>query len=619
MRFSKAVLALALTMSVAGASEMASAAPATTERHGASLFGDLKYGPDFKHFDYVNADAPKGGELRYAAIGTFDSLNPYIVKGEVGAGINLIYDTLLEPSMDEPGAEYGLIAETISYPDDFSSVTFKLRKEARFQDGTPITPEDVIWTFETLKKLHPFYAAYYRNVEKAEKVGADSVRFVFSVKGNRELPQITGQLPVLPKHYWMAKDAKGRPRDISQTTLEAPLGSGPYRIAEVIPGRTIVYERVKDYWAKDLPVKRGTNNFDRLRFDYYGDPVVAFQAFKADQVDLRIETSAKNWATGYDFPAAKDGRVKREEIRMRNPAGMQSFAFNLRRDMFQDERVREAFNWAFDFEWQNKNIFSGQYARTDSYFANSELASRGVPQGLELEMLKPFEKELPPELFTTPYSNPKTDGSGNNRANLRHAAELLDAAGWKIVNGTRMKDGKPLAVEFLLADPQFERVVAPYKQSLDRLGIKVTLRTVDTAQYQNRLDNRDFDIVVESFGQSLSPGNEQREFWGCEAARRVGSRNVIGICDPVIEKLIDRVIFAKSREELVAATHALDRVLLWRHYVVPQWYSPFARVAYWSRLAHPKKMPDYALGFPDIWWYDASDQKASPQNAPTKP
>ncbi|HUD51094.1 extracellular solute-binding protein [Parvibaculum sp.] len=617
MTFSKAGFALALMVSIAGAAGISSAARADAERHGASLFGDLKYGPDFKHFDYVNPQAPKGGTLRYAALGTFDSLNAFIVKGEQAAALTLVYDTLLEPSLDEPGAEYGLVAESLSYPDDFSSVTFTLRKEARFQDGKPITLEDVIWSFETLKKLHPFYAAYYRNIEKAEKVGADKVRFVFSVKGNRELPQITGQLPVLPKHYWTGKDAKGRPRDISQTTLEAPIGSGPYRIAQVVPGRSIVYERVKDYWAKDLPAKVGTNNFDRLRFDYYGDPTVAFQAFKADQVDFRIESSAKSWATGYDFPAIRDGRVKREQIRTHNPSGMQGFAFNLRRDVFKDERVREAFDWALDFEWQNKNIFSGQYARTDSYFANSELASNGVPQGLELDMLKPFEKDLPPALFTTPYSNPKTDGSGNNRANLRHAAELLDAAGWKIVNGQRVKDGKQLSVEFLLADPQFERIVAPYKQSLDKLGIKTALRTVDTAQYQNRVDNRDFDIIVSSFPQSLSPGNEQREFWGCEAATRVGSRNVIGICDPVVEKLIDRVIFAKSRAELVAATHALDRVLLWRHYVVPQWYSPFTRVAYWARLAHPKAMPDYAIGFPDIWWYDASGKAAG--KAPQTP
>jgi microcin C transport system substrate-binding protein len=591
---------------------------AEAERHGASLFGDLKYPEGFKRFDYVNPDAPKGGELRYAALGTFDSLNPFIVKGQVAAGAAMIYDTLLEPSLDEPGAEYGLIAKSLSYPDDFSSVTFTLRKEARFNDGKTVTAADVIWSFETLKKLNPFYAAYYHNVTKAEALGPDKVRFSFSMKGNRELPQIVGQLPVLPKHYWAGKGAGGKARDISQTTLEAPLGSGPYRIARIVPGRTIVYERVKDYWAKDLPVKIGTANFGTMRFDYYGDPTVAFEAFKGDQVDLRLENSAKNWATGYNIPAVKDGRIVLEKLRTQNGAGMQSFAFNLRRDIFKDERVREAFNWAFDFEWQNKTLFYGQYTRTGSYFENTELAARGVPSGEELEMLEPFRKELPAALFTTPYTNPKTDGSGNNRQNLRKAGELLDAAGWKIVDGKRADaKGNPLAVEFLLADPMFERVVAPYKQSLERLGIKVTLRTVDAAQYQNRVDNRDFDIVVQSFPQSLSPGNEQRDFWGCAAAKEPGSRNVIGICDPAVEKLVDRVIFAKSRAELLAATHALDRVLLWRHYVVPQWYSPFDRVAYWARLAHPKPTPTYSIGFPDIWWFDASGKAA--KKAPTKP
>ena len=577
MTGAKAGRMVALLVSALAAVSLAGAAQAAdAERHGASLFGDLKYGRDFKHFDYVNPKAPKGGALRYAAIGTFDSLNAFIVKGEQGAGLALVYDTLLEPSLDEPGAEYGLIAESLSYPDDFSSVTFSLRKQARFNDGKPVTAQDVIWSFETLKKLNPFYAAYYHNVTKAEAIAPGKVRFSFSMKGNRELPQIVGQLPVLPKHYWLARNDKGKTRDISQTTLDAPLGSGPYRIAKIIPGRTIIYARVKDYWAKDLPAKIGTSNFDTMRFDYYGDPTIAFEAFKGDQVDYRGENSAKNWATGYDIPPVKDGRIEREQLRTQTGAGMQSFAFNLRRAMFNDARVREAFNWAFDFEWQNKTLFYGQYTRTGSYFENTELASRGVPSGAELDMLKPFAKDLPPALFTSAYTNPKTDGSGNNRANLRKAGELLDAAGWKIVNGTRADaKGKGLAVEFLLADPMFERVVAPYKQSLERLGIKVSLRTVDAAQYQNRVDNRDFDIIVQSFGQSLSPGNEQRDFWGCEAAKAAGSRNVIGICDPAVEKLVDRVIFARSRAELLAATHALDRVLLWRHYVVPQWYSPY--------------------------------------------
>jgi microcin C transport system substrate-binding protein len=607
------VLALLLTIAaILAADTSAIADEAGVERHGASLFGNLKYPPDFKHFDYVNINAPKGGELRYAAIGTFDSLNGFIVKGSQAAGLSLIYDTLLESSLDEPSSEYGLVAQSLSYPADYSSVTFTLRPEARFNDGKPITAEDVIWSFQSLKKLNPFYSAYYHNVTKAEAIGAHKVRFSFATRGNRELPQIMGQLPVLPKHYWTGKDAAGRARDISRTTLDAPLGSGPYRIAQVVPGRTIVYERVKDYWARNLPAKIGTANFDRMRFDYFGDPTIAFEAFKGDQVDFRLENSSKNWAISYDIPPVKDGRIVREMLPKANGAGMQSFAFNLRRDLFKDERVREAFNWAFDFEWQNKNLFYGQYTRTGSFFANSELASSGVPGGAELKLLEPFKTQLPLELFTTPYKNPSTDGSGNNRGNLRRAAELLDAAGWTAKSGMRVdaKTGKPLAVEFLLADPMFERVVGPYKQSLERLGIKVTLRTVDSAQYQNRVDNRDFDIIVASFPESLSPGNEQRDFWGCDAAKTSGSRNVIGICDPVVEKLVDAVIFAKSRDELLTATHALDRVLLWRHYVVPQWYLPYERVAYWARLAHPRPTPTYSIGFPDIWWYDAEGKAA---------
>tara|TARA_R110000824_G_scaffold118960_14_gene272281 strand:- start:416745 stop:418607 length:1863 start_codon:yes stop_codon:yes gene_type:complete len=612
----KACRFAALTLGLSAAALLAthSAQAANPERHGVSLFGSLKYAPGFKQFDYVNADAPKGGTLRYATVGNFDSLNPFIVKGEAAAGITGIYDTLMEASLDEAASEYGLLAERVSYPDDFSSVTFTLRKEARFHDGAPVRVDDVIWSFETLKKINPFFGAYYHNVTKAEALPGNKVKFSFSMSGNRELPQIMGQLIILPKHYWTGNDAAGKPRDITQTTLDAPLGSGPYRVAKVDAGRSITYERVKDYWAKDLPVKIGTANFDTLRFDYYGDPTIAFEAFKGDQADLRMENSAKNWATGYDVPAVANGNIKREELRTENGAGMQSFAFNIRRDMFKDARVREAFNLAFDFEWENKTLFYGQYTRTDSFFVNSELASSGIPKGKELELLEPFRNHLPEALFTQPFENPKTDGSGNNRQNLRQAAKLLEEAGWKTVDGKRVNaDGQQMNVEFLLDNPTFERVVAPYRQSLERLGLKVTLRTVDSAQYQNRTDNRDFDIIVQSFGQSLSPGNEQRDFWGCDAAKEAGSRNVIGICDPVVEKLIDEIIFAKDRASLVAATHALDRVLLWRHYVVPQWYSPFTRVAYWARLAHPEPTPAFSIGFPDIWWYDAKGKAAQIQ------
>ncbi|MBO6635340.1 extracellular solute-binding protein [Parvibaculum sp.] len=582
-------------------------------RHGSSLFGELKYGPDFRHFDYVNPEAPKGGEVRYGAFGSFDSLNGFIVKGQAAAGINLIYDTLMTSSLDEPASEYGLVAESVRHPKDFSSVTYTLRPQARWHDGEKITPDDVIWTFETLKKNHPFYNAYYANVVNAEKTAEHEVTFTFNQTGNRELPLIVGQLPVLPEHYWTGKTAKGEQRVFSETTLEPPLGSGPYRIADVSPGRSITYERVADYWAKDLPVNVGTNNFGKVRFEYYRDTTVALQALKGDRVDFRMENSAKDWATEYDVASVRKGNLIKAEIPDENAAGMQSFAFNIRRGKFQDPRVREAFNWAFDFEWMNKNLFYGQYRRTDSYFANSELASGGLPEGRELTILKEHEESLPPEIFTEPYEVPKTDGSGNNRANLRKATRLLEEAGWTVKDGKLTNsEGEVMTVEFLIGQPTFERVVAPYIQSLKRLGIAATIRPVDTAQYQNRVDNRDFDIIVQTFPQSLSPGNEQRDFWGCDAAEAPGSRNVIGICDPVIEKLIDRVIYATSRKELIAATHALDRVLLAGHYVVPQWHLSYHRLAYWSRLKHPENMPPYSTGFPAIWWMD----KEAPTPAP---
>jgi len=586
------------------------------EHHGLSLFGDLKYGPDFKYFDYVNPQAPKGGELRMSAIGSFDSFNAFIVKGVTSRGLNSLYDTLLGTSLDEAGTEYGLVAASVSYPPDYSSATFSLRKEARFHDGQPITPDDVVWTFEKLKASHPFYNAYYADVQRAEKLGANKVRFTFSGPGNRELPLIVGQLPVLPKHYWTGKDENGKPRDFSQTTLEPPLGSGPYRIASFVAGRTVILERVKDYWAKDLPINVGSYNFDRIRYEYYGTPIAAFQAFTAGQIDWWMESSAKNWATAYNIPPVRDGRIIRDPIETLNPQPMQGFVFNLRRAKFQDVRVREAFNWALDFEWQNKNIFYDQYKRTSSYFENSELASSGVPQGAELALLKPFADQLPPELFTTPYKNPVTDGSGNNRANLRKAVELLREAGWTVQDGKlKNAEGEIFTLEFLLDNEQFQRVVAPYKQSLERLGMQVSVRLIDSdgAQYQTRLANRDYDIIIGGFGQSLSPGNEQREFWGCDAAKREGSRNTAGICDPVVEALIEKVIFAKNREELITATHALDRVLLWRAYLVPQWHSPAIRMAYWRGLAHPKPLPAYSSGFPDIWWREAATPAASPK------
>lgn len=584
----------------------------TPPSHGLSLFGSLKYGPDFTRFDYVNPAAPKGGLVRYAAIGGFDSLNPFIVTGRAATGIMQIYDTLMRSSLDEPGSEYGLIAESVSYATDYSSVTFNLRPTATWHDGQPITPEDVLWSLETLKANHPFYHAYYANVVRAEKLSAHQVRFVFSVTGNRELPLIVGQFPILPKHYWQGTDAQGKKRDFTKTTLEPPLGSGPYRIGDIQTNRSITYERVPDYWGKDLPVNGGAHNFDRIRFEYFGDTTVALEAFKAGQVDVRLENSAKNWATGYDFPAIKDGRVKLEKLATKNSEGMQGFVFNTRRDKFKDRRVREAFDWALDFEWLNNNIFYGQYTRTQSYFSNSELAATGLPSPAELAILEPFRGQVPDEVFTQVFKNPTTDGSGQVRQNLQHATILLREAGWILKNGvlTNQKTGEPFEVEFLLADPSFERVVTPFTQNLKKLGIMATIRIIDSAQYQNRTDHYDFDIVVGNFPQSLSPGNEQRDFWGSQAADRPGGRNLIGIKDPVVDQLIDRIILAKDRAELVAATRALDRVLLWTYYVVPQWHTAYERVAVWAYIAHPEPTPAYSIGFPDLWWYE---EKAAPK------
>jgi microcin C transport system substrate-binding protein len=579
-------------------------------RHGLSLFGDLKYPPGFKQFDYVSAAAPKGGSVREAAIGTYDSFNTVVsgVKGVEAAGVSLIYDTLLISALDEVSTEYGLLAEAVSYPEDFSSATYRLRAEARWHDGKPVTPEDVIFSFDAFKKHNPRYAAYYRHVVKLEKTGERELTFVFDGPGNRELPQIVGQLHVLPKHWWEGTDKNGNKRDIGATTLEPPLGSGAYRIKDFSPGRYIALERVKDYWGKDLNVNLGTNNFDELRFEYFRDTTVALEAFKGDTIDWRTENSAKNWATAYDFPAVAEKRVIKEEFPVNSQGIMQAFAFNVRRPKFQDPRLRRAFNYAFDFEEMNKQIFFGQYKRIASYFEGTELASSGLPSGRELEILETLRDKVPPEVFTTAYSNPVGGSPQAVRANLHEALRLFKEAGYevrneKLVNG---KTGEPYTVEFLADDPSFERVFLFYKPSLDRLGVTVTVRTVDDAQYVNRLRSWDFDVITNAWPESLSPGNEQRGFWGSQAADQPGSNNLIGIKNPAVDAIIDQVIFAKSRDDLVAATHALDRVLLWNHYVVPQWTYGKARTARWDRFGHPDQMPKYgASAFPTVWWWNA--------------
>ncbi len=588
------------------------AVPASAEEglghhHAISLIGTPKYPADFKQFDYVNPDAPKGGLVRMADIGSFDSLNPVLYRGEAAAGLGLVYESLMADSLEEPSTSYGLIAEWASYPADFSSVTFKLRDEARWHDGTPITPDDVIYSLEVNKAANPRMSLYYKNVARAEATGPNEVTFTFDVKGNRELPMIMGQLTILPKHYWTGKDANGNQRDPLKTTLEPPLGSGAYRIKEASPGRTISFERVADYWGKDLPVNRGQWNFDEVRFDYYRDDTVAFESFKAGNLDYHQEVSAKNWASAYDFAAVRNGWIKRQEVPIKSAQSMQCFVLNLRHPQFDDRRVRQAFNLAFDFEWANKNLFYGQYARVGSFFQGSELAApKALPQGRELEILNEVKDQVPPEVFTEVHHNPVNASEDDMRGNLRKAVQLLKEAGYEVKNGVLVdsKTGQPFTVEFLLVSPLFERIVQPYIANLQRLGIKATLRMVDSAQYTRRLNAFDYDIVVGNFSQSNSPGNEQRDFWGSESASREGSQNLIGVKDPAIDKLVDHVIFAKDRQELVAATNALDRVLQWNDFVVPQWFSPKMRIAYWDRFGQPPTLPGLTPGFPQVWWYD---------------
>ncbi len=588
-----------------------SAAGEATWRHALSLFGEVKYPADFKRFDYVNPDAPKGGTVRQIQVGTFDNFNIVVsgVKGSIAAAVQLIYESLMTASLDEVSTEYGALAEAVSHPDDFSYVIYRLRPQAKWHDGMPVTPEDVVFSLDSFKKHHPFYSAYYRHVVKAEKSGEREIKFTFDASGNRELPQIVGQLIILPKHWWEGTDSEGRKRDISATTLEKPLGCGPYRIKDFAAGRTVTLERVKEYWGRDLGFAIGRNNFDELRYEYFRDGSVALEAFKGDQVDWRTENSAKNWATAYDFPAVTNKRVLLEEFPNRSSGVMQAFAPNLRRAKFGDPRVRRALNYAFDFEEMNKQIFFGQYKRISSYFDGmEELMATGLPEGRELEILEAVRAEVPAEVFTKPYTNPVGGNPEAVRENLREAVRLLKEAGYEVRDRklVDVKSGAPFAIELLTQQPDFERVMLFYKPSLERLGIAVSVRTIDPIQYENRMRSWDFDIITQSWGQSLSPGNEQREDWGSQAADMAGSRNIVGIKNPAIDKLIDRVIFAKDRADLVAATKALDRVLLWNHYVVPQWNYPKVRTARWDRFGRPSELPKYGQsGFPTLWWHDA--------------
>jgi microcin C transport system substrate-binding protein len=612
---SSAFAAVAPTLGIAvglPAIESARAQTASGEpawRHALSLFGDIKYPADFKHFDYVNPDAPKGGVARMISLGTFDNFNIAVagVKGSIAPAAALIYETLMTKSQDEVVTEYGLLAEAAAHPDDFGWVIYRLRKEARWHDGKPVTPDDVIFSMDALRKYSPMYSSYYRHVVKTEKTGERDIKFTFDVTGNRELPTIVGELPVLPKHYWEGTDSEGRKRDISATTLEKPLGSGPYRIKEFVAGRSVKLERVKDYWGAKVPVHVGQNNFDELRFEFFRDNLVALEAFKADQADWITENSAKQWATAYDFPAIAEKRVVREEFPINDSGRMQGIVLNLRRDQFKDARLRRAFNYAYDFEEMNKQLFYGQYKRINSYFEGTELASSGLPEGEELQILETVRDKVPAEVFTTAYANPVGGNPEAVRANLRESARLLKEAGYE-VRDRKLVDsaGKPVTVEILVQDPSAERLVLFYKPSLERIGVTTSIRIVDDAQYQNRLRSFDFDMIVDVWGQSLSPGNEQREFWGSQTADQPGSKNTIGIKNPAVDALIEKVIFAKDRDTLVAATKALDRVLLWNFYVVPQFTYGFSRYARWDRFSHAEPMPKYGRsGLPSLWWFDA--------------
>ena len=585
-------------------------APHAAERpsHGLSVFGELKYGPDFEHFDYASPDAVKGGSVTLAAIGSYDNLNPFILKGQVAAAAAGIYDTLTARSHDEPGTSYGLLAESIEVAEDKSHVTFRLRPEARWHDGEPLTAEDVVWTFDTIRaEGHPLYRTYWQAVAEVEALDPHTVKFSFSESDNAELALIVGELSVMPKHFWEG-------REFAATTLDPLLGSGPYRFGRIDPGRSIRYERVADYWGEDLAVNVGQNNFDTLRYDYYRDSTVALEALKTGDIDFRLENTAKNWATAYDFPAARQGRVIKAELPDESTQTMQGFVLNLRQPRFRDRRVREALAYAFDFEWMNENLFFGAYERTMSYFQNSEMQATGLPEGEELALLETLRGEIPESVFTEEFTLPETDGSGNLRANYREALKLFREAGWSVVNGkmTNAETGENLDMEFLLGSPTFEKIGLSFAKNLERLGIALKVRVVDSAQYEKRNEDFDFDMIVGAWRQSESPGNEQWDYWGSTTADEPGSRNLMGIANPAIDEIIRRIVAADSREAQVVAARALDRVLLHERYLIPQWYAPVHRVAYWDKFDRPERVPRTIIGF-NTWWVDPDKAAALAQ------
>jgi len=584
-------------------------APASADEpapvHGISLWGTLKYPENFTHFDYVNPDAPKGGQVKVSDTGSFDSLNPFIVKGNKAPAIGSLFESLMVGSLDEPQSMYGLIAKSAVIAPDRSYAEFILRPEARFQDGSKITADDVVFSFNTLKKDgEPTYRILYEPVSSAVALSPERVRFNFSDTTKRELPLLVGSMPVLSKAYYTV-------HDFTKTSLEPPLGSGAYHVASVEPGRSIVYARVKNYWGEHLPVNIGQNNFETIRYDVYRDDTVALEAFKAGEYDFREESIARAWATGYDCPALKEGRFKKELIRNEVPQGMQGFVFNVRRSKFSDQRVREAIAATLDFEWMNKTLFFGAYERNTSYFAHTPFAASDLPDAKERALLEPYAKELPASLFTETFHLPVTDGSGNNRAELIRADKLLTEAGWVMRDGKRVneKTGEPFTLEFLLHQQAFERVVAPMRKHLKTLGIEASIRVVDPAQYIKRLDTHDYDIISSWYDRSIFfPGNEQVAYWQSALADQEGSENLVGAKSPALDALLAKITSARSEEELRPAGRALDRVLLWQYYLIPHWNLSAYRVAYWDKFGRPAIVPKYSLGF-QTWWLDPKKQK----------
>lgn len=615
MKIARFFVLILSALTIVGNSNSNSQADENEWRYGATLFGELKYGADFKHYDHVNPDAPKGGTLNQAVQGGYDSFNPFIVRGRPAVGLTyqggLLYDSLFAQSMDQSSASYGLIAESFRFADDYSWAVYRLNPKATWHDGEPITPEDVRWTLENLRKVNPLWSNYYHNVERVEVSGEHEISFFFDQKGNHELPSILGDLPVQPKHWWTAKDSEGNPRDISKAITETPMGSGPYKIGKYSMGKSVTWERVEDYWARDLPTQKGRFNYDNIHYSYYLDPTGIWEGFKKGGIaDFRRENRSQRWARSYDFPAIKKGDVIRKEFPVSGSQIYQGYYLNTRKDKLKDPRVREALTLLFDFETMNKNLFFSAYTRTDSFFEGGELQSTGLPEGRELEILEAYRGKIPEEVFTQVFKLPDFSKSGSFRTAQRQALKLFKEAGYSFKDSKMLdKDGKQFSLEFIGNSPTDERIANPYFENLRTLGINPTLRLLDTAQYKNRMDKFDFEVSGLATRQSLSPGNEQREYWNTKAADTNGTRNYSGIKNPVIDELIEALISASDRQELLHLTHALDRILRWGYYAIPQWHNPVERLAWWRKLKFKDNQPAYNGPDEFSFWIDLGIEK----------